>query len=250
MSDKIFLSVVVPAYREVDNIKNGAPQKIISYLKKQKYTWEVLFVDDGSPDKTADLLEDFAKKEKGIRVMRNPHQGKGATVTTGMLAALGATVLFADMDQATPLSEVEKFLPYFSEGYDIVIGSRKGREGAPLIRKVMALGFIILRTLVLRLPFSDTQIGFKAFSYKAAQDIFRSLKIFGQQKKITIAAVKAGFDLEVLYVSRKHGYKIKEVPVLWHHQGTTRVSPLRDSIDGLKDLLLIRWYSLKGEYGK
>lgn len=244
---KPYLSVVIPAYGEADNIKNGAPEIVLSYLNKQKYIWEVIFVDDGSLDKTADLLEQFARKNKDVKVVRNPHQGKGAAVTTGILEAQGEIVLFTDMDQATPLSEVEKFLPWF-KNYDIVIGSRKGREGAPVIRKIMAFGFIILRTLILRLPFKDTQIGFKAFSNKAAQRVFRSLKIFGEQKKIKSAAVKAGFDLEVLFVARKLGFRIKEVPVQWQHQGTMRVNPLRDSIDGLKDLLRIRWNALKGEY--
>lgn len=248
MENKTFLSVVIPAYKEENNINKGTPQKVLSYLKRQKYTWEVLFVDDGSPDKTADLLEKFAKKEKRVRVIKNPHQGKGATVVTGMLAAAGDIVLFTDMDQATPLSEVEKFLPYFSQGYDIVIGSRKGREGAPLIRKIMAFGFVILRTLVLRLPFSDTQVGFKAFRGQVSRAVFKNLKIFGQKREIKTAAVKAGFDLEVLYVARKLGFKIKEVPVAWQHQGSMRVSPLRDSLDGLQDLLRIRWYALKGEY--
>ena len=118
----------------------------------------------------------------------------------------------------------------------------------PLLRKVMAYGFVVLRTLVLRLPFKDTQTGFKAFSREAARKVFTSLKIFGRRGVIKGAAVKAGFDLEFLFVARKLGYKIKEVPVVWHHPGTTRVNPLKDSIEGLKDMLLIRFYALKGSY--
>ena len=246
-NSKTYLSVVVPAYQEEKNIKKGAPDEIVSYLKKQKYSWEIIFVDDGSEDETASLLEKYTKKDDCIRLIKNPHQGKAATVTTGMLASSGDVILFSDMDQATPIREIEKLLPWF-EKYDIVIGSRKGMEGAPIVRKIMAFGFILLRTIVLRLPFNDTQIGFKAFTRKATQDVFKGLRIFGQQKKIKKAAVKAGFDLEVLFVARKLGYKIKEVPVEWHYKGSIRVSPLRDSIDGLKDLLRIRWYALKGDY--
>lgn len=245
---KPHLSIVIPAYDEEQNIKNGAPAKVLTYLKRQKYTWEVIFVDDGSQDQTVYLLEAIAKKDKRVRVIKNQHQGKAATVTTGVLAGNGEIVLFTDMDQSTPIEEIEKFLPFFNKGYDVVIGSRSGRAGAPFIRKLMAWGFVLLRTLVLRLPLKDTQVGFKAFTQSAAQDIFRSLKIFGNQGMIKQAAVKAGFDLEVLYIARKHGYKIKEAPVNWHFQGTMRVSPLRDSIEGLRDLLKIRWYALKGEY--
>lgn len=248
MSNSPYLSIVVPAFNEEVNVKRGVQQKLLDYLIKQNYTWEVLFVDDGSADNTASLLEEFVKKDKRLKLIKNPHQGKAATVMTGMLKAEGEIIMFSDMDQATPLSEVEKILPFFKEGYDIVIGSRSGRAGMPLLRKVMAYGFVILRTIILRLPFKDTQTGFKAFSREAAAKVFTSLKIFGKGGVIKGAAVKAGFDLEFLYVARKLGYKIKEVPVEWHHPGTTRVNPLKDSIEGLKDMLLIRWFSLKGAY--
>lgn len=243
-----YLSVIVPAYNEEENIKKGAPQKVLSYLRKQSYDWELIFVDDGSTDNTASLLAKFERKNKRVHIIKNPHQGKAATVTTGVLAANGKIILFTDMDQATPISEIEKFLPWFGKGFDVVIGSRSGRKGAPPIRKLMSVGFVILRTLILRLPYKDTQTGFKAFTRKAVRDIFGSLKIFGVRKKIKGSAVKAGFDLEVLFVARKHGFKIKEVPVEWVYPGTMRVNPIRDSIEALKDLLLIRWYALKGSY--
>lgn len=243
---KPYLSVIIPAYNEEENIKKGAPRKVLGYLAEQKYSWEVLFVDDGSSDGTAQLLEKYAKHN--IRLIKNPHQGKAATVRTGMLAGLGEIILFTDMDQATPINQVEKFLPYFSQGWDIVIGSRHGRKGAPIVRKLMAMGFVLLRTLFLRLPFSDTQAGFKAFTRASAQKVFRSLVIFGKHNLIRQAAVKAGFDLEFLYVARRLGYKIKEVPVEWNYQGTMRVSPLRDSVESLKDILRIRWHSLLGDY--
>lgn len=250
----IFLSVVIPAYNEAENIKKGAPDKVIAYLKRQEYTWEIVFVDDGSSDNTAELLAKFSDKQKGVRLIRNPHQGKAATVTTGMLRARGNIVLFTDMDQATPIDQIEKFLPYFSSkggsasGWDIVIGTRSGRRGAPLVRKLMATGFVILRTIFLRLPLKDTQAGFKAFTKASAQDVFRNLIIFGKQGLIRQPAVKAGFDLEFLYVARKRGYKIKEVPVEWDYKGSARVSALRDGLDSIKDILRIRWHSLLGHY--
>lgn len=248
MENNLYLSIVIPAYNEEVNVKREVQQSVLEYLLKQEYNWEVLFVDDGSTDNTASLLEKFAIQDNRIKVIRNPHQGKAATVLTGMLEAKGDIIMFSDMDQATPLSEIEKFLPLFDEGYDVVIGSRRGRAGMPLIRKIMAYTFVFLRTIILRLPFNDTQTGFKAFSREPARKIFKSLKIFGQGGVIRGAAVKAGFDLEVLFVARKLGYKIKEVPVEWFHSGTTRVNPIKDSIEGLKDMLLIRFFALRGAY--
>lgn len=245
-----YLSVVIPAYNEEANIKKGAPEQVLSYLRKQKYEWEIIFVDDGSVDKTGKLLEKITEKHKNTRLVKNPHQGKAATVTTGVLAAKGEIILFSDMDQATPVKEIEKFLPWFKNGYDVVIGSRSGRKGAPVIRKLMAWGFTVLRTIILRLPIRDTQTGFKAFRYEVVQDIFGRLKIFSKRGPITGGAVKAGFDLEVLYIARSSGYKIKEVPVEWNYHGTVRVNPIKDSIEGLKDLLWVRWYAVKGEYNK
>lgn len=248
INSKPYLSVVVPAYNEEINIKKGAPDRLISYMKQQSYTWEILFVDDGSSDNTATLLEAYEKNEPRVHLIKNPHQGKAATVTTGVMMANGDIVLFTDTDQATPMKEVEKFLPLFDNGFDVVIGSRTGRAGMPLLRKVMAYGFVFLRTIILRLPFKDTQTGFKAFSKESAHKIFSSLKIFGHGGAIKGAAVKAGFDVEILFVARKLGYKIKEVPVVWLHPGTTRVNPLKDSIEALSDMIRIRWYALKGEY--
>jgi len=249
------LSVVIPAYNEEENIKKKAPDQVIDYLKKQDYSWELLFVDDGSKDKTADLLEKYSKKDKRIYTIRNLHQGKAGTVVTGVLKGKGDIILFTDMDQATPINQIEKFFPFFDrslpagrQGYDIVIGSRRGRRGAPFIRRLMAQVFVVLRTMFLRLPFSDTQAGFKAFTRDAAQDVFRNLIIFGKQNIINQPAVKAGFDLEFLYVARKRGHKIKEVPVDWDYKGSKRVSAIRDGLDSVKDILKIRWYSLRGAY--
>jgi dolichyl-phosphate beta-glucosyltransferase len=248
MSKKIFLSVVIPAYKEERNIKNGALNEVWDYLKKQKYSWEVLIVDDGSPDNTARMAKEFAKKHKGFKALEEPHRGKGGTVIAGMLASKGEIVLFADMDQATPIDQIEKILPKFKEGYDVVIGSRTGRKGAPVLRKLMAVGFAVLRTVILRLPFKDTQCGFKAFNKNAAKEIFRRLKIFNENKKVKGAAVTAGFDLEVLYIARKLSLKIAEASVEWRHVGTERVNPIKDSWEGLIDLFRVRFNALLGKY--
>lgn len=246
---KTFLSVVIPAYNEAYNLRTGVLDSVYDYLAEQTYSWEILFVDDGSTDNTVKIAEDFAKKHKGFFVIKEPHKGKGATVMAGILKAVGEIVVFTDTDQATPIDQLEKILPKFTENYDIVIGSRSGREGAPIIRKVMASGFAILRNVILRLPYKDTQCGFKAFKNAAAKKIFGRLKIFTNQNLAGGASVSAGFDLEVLYVARKLGYKIAEVPVDWHHKEGTKVDPVKDSLEGLRDLLMVRINALQGKYG-
>lgn len=246
--DKIFLSVVIPAYNEEYNLRTGVLDSVYDYLLEQKYSWEILFVDDGSTDGTVRVANEFAKKHKGFTVLKEPHRGKAGTVTAGVLKAKGEIILFTDTDQATPIDQLEKILPKFEKGYDVVIGSRSGREGAPIIRKVMAWGFSFLRLLVLRLPFKDTQCGFKAFKNEPANRIFRKLELFGEKSTTSGASVFAGFDLEVLYVARKLGHKIAEVPVDWHHKEGTKVDPIKDSIEGLKGLLMVRLNALQGKY--
>src|SRR3989338_11112824 len=124
MQTRPFLSIIIPAYNEEPNFEKGTIDQVPRYLEKQDYSWEVLIVDDGSQDQTAELARDFAKKHQNIKVINNPHQGKAETVKTGVLAANGKYILFTDFDQATPIWEIERLLPYFPE-YDIVIGSRQ-----------------------------------------------------------------------------------------------------------------------------
>jgi dolichyl-phosphate beta-glucosyltransferase len=244
-----FLSVVMPAYNEEYNLRTGVLDSVYDYLKEQKYSWEVLFVDDGSTDETVKIAKEFEKKHPNFLVLRQPHRGKGGTITAGVLKARGKIILFTDTDQATPIDQLEKVLPKFKEGFDVVIGSRHGREGAPLTRKAMAYGFSILRFLILRLPFADTQCGFKAFSAPAAGEIFRRLEVFNEGSKSSGASVTAGFDLEVLYVARKLGFKIAEVPVDWHHKEGTKVNPILDSLEGLRGLIMVRLNALQNKYG-
>lgn len=244
------LTIVIPAYNEEKNIRLGALDKVARYLEHKTLDWEVIVVDDGSTDMTKRLLADFVKENKGFYVHFNPHQGKAATVITGMLEAKGDIVLFTDLDQATPLNQLEKILPYFDKGYDVVIGSRnKERQGAPLLRKVMAQGFMFLRSMVLGLSaIVDTQCGFKAFRREVAQDVFKQLKRYGDNHEVSGSMVTAGFDIEVLFVAKRKGYSIKEVPVEWHYVETRRVNPLQDSLQGIVDIAAIRVNAFRGLY--
>ena len=128
-----YLSVIIPSYNEAGNLRKGVLDKIDHYLTRQSYSHEVIIVDDGSDDGSVEFVEKFASENKGFKLIKNNHLGKAGAVTTGMLEAKGEVRLFTDMDQATPIEEVEKLLPFFSEGYDVVIGSRSStRKGSPL----------------------------------------------------------------------------------------------------------------------
>jgi glycosyltransferase involved in cell wall biosynthesis len=248
MQNKFLLSVVIPCYNEENNIRRGVLDSVTTYLDKQPYKSEVIVVDDGSTDKSRQLIKSYILKHPQIQLVENPHQGKAKTVITGMLMARGDNILFTDFDQATPLSEIEKLLPYLKNS-DIVIGSRNNkREGAPFSRIVMARGFMMLRNLILNLGIYDTQCGFKVFKKNAAQTIFKKLKLYKGRKLTIGSSVTAGFDVELLYLSKKLGYRIVEVPVVWNYVETRRVSPLRDSIEGLKDLLRIKIADMSGKY--
>ncbi len=247
---KLKLSVVIPCYNEEQNIRLGALDKVVRYMETLTFPWECLIVDDGSTDASKKLIKEFIKSNSHFRLLERSHQGKAAAVIAGMLATKGELVLFTDLDQATPINQLEKLLPYIDQGYDVVIGSRKGRRaGAPLLRRLMGPGFMLVRNLILGLKgIEDTQCGFKLFKKRAAHDIFGRLKIFTGVMHVSGPRVTAGFDVEVLYVGKKLNFKIKEVPVEWHYVDTRRVSPVMDSWDALIDIIRIKLNSLRGYY--
>ncbi len=246
------LTVVIPAYNETANIQFGALSKVADYLEHQAYRWEVLIVDDGSEDDTATLAEAFAARHEGFSVLRNPHRGKAFTVDTGMRAARGDIVLFSDMDQATPISESAKLLPFFEQGYDVVIGSRgRVRRNAPVWRRLMSSGQILLRNVILGFrDITDTQCGFKAFRRPVIVPVLDGLRVYGQSdvREVQGASVSAGFDVEMLFVAQKLGFRVREVPVDWDYRFSRRVNLLRDSLRGLRELISIRSADLRGEY--
>lgn len=250
MSDGPHLSVIIPAYNEEPNFKKGTINEVPSYLEKQNYTWEILIVDDGSDDQTATLADDFAKKHTNVRVIKNPHQGKAETVKTGVEKARGELILFTDFDQATPIDEVDRLLPFFPQ-YDIVIGSRAlpgaKREKEPFHRHLMGLVFNIVVQIIAVRGIWDTQAGFKMFKSDIAKDLFGHLKVYSKGTKVQGALVTA-FDVELLFIAQKKHYKIKEVAIVWHHVATTRVNPIKDSLRMFRDVVKVRLNDLKGVY--
>lgn len=245
------ISIVIPSYNEMANLQKGTLEKVERYLERKKFDYEVMVVDDGSTDGSLEFVKAFTRENKHFKLIENSHTGKAGAVTVGMLKATKDFVLFTDMDQATPITELEKLLPFISDGYDVVIGSRKTtRRGAPFTRKVMSQGMVMLRSILVGLPqINDTQCGFKLFKKEPAMEVFEKIKKIHQGfRTIHGSSVTAGFDVELLYISVKLGYKIKEVPVDWLYVETRRVSPLLDSIDGLMDLIRIRRNIFKKVY--
>ncbi len=245
---KPYLSIIIPAWNEEESFSKGAMEKVLSYLKTKDFTWELIIVDDGSDDQTLELLKIWAKKENRLKIINNPHMGKAQSVMTGVKKSAGEIILFSDMDQATPLQEFDKLKRHLDDGFDIVIGSRADRKGAPLYRQILAYGMILLRFFILRLPFRDTQCGFKSFKKARAKKIFGVLQKIHPPKVVVGGVVNPGFDVEILYLGRKMGLKIAEVPVAWQYENSKRVRFIKDAIAGVRELLLVRWRSLTNAY--
>ncbi len=248
--EKIKLSVVLPAYNEAANIRLGSIEQVFDYLKNQSYSFEVLIIDDGSSDETLKLIESEIKNKKDFILLKNPHKGKAITVMSGLLASKGEIALFTDMDQATPLDQVEKFFPKFEDGFDVVIGSRHGRRGAPLIRKLAAFVFATIRNLILGLPFNDTQCGFKAFKRHAIDRLIPPLLLQWRDINTSGAAVNAGFDVVILFLAKKMNLKIAEQDVEYHHVGSERVQIIKDSFEAITDILRIKYNDISRKYDK
>ena len=246
-----FLSIVVPVYNEGHRLPDTL-QCILDYLGRQDYTFEVIVVDDGSEDNSVEVTRHCSRGHPELQVIENDHRGKGYTVRTGMLAARGQHVIFTDADLATPIEEVGKVLPLLQDDYDVVIGSREGmgaeRHSEPLHRHLMGRVFNLVVRLLAVGGFQDTQCGFKGFRREVAQDIFSRLRIHGADAGTIEGGSVTAFDVEVLYLARRRGYRIAEVPVAWHYGVNSKVNPLRDSMRMFRDVLQVRLNALRGRY--
>ncbi len=238
------LSIVIPAYNEEKRITETLLD-VDTYLNKQEYDYEIIVVVNGTSDRTFDVVKELeVTKVKKASAINLAVGGKGNAVKRGILdKADGDIIMFMDADNATPISEVEKFLPAFKAGYDVVIGSRylnpeTVKVHQPLYRVVLSRAANLLIQVVAIPGIKDTQLGFKAFTKDAAKNIF---------PLVTIS--RWGFDMEVLTIALKQGYKIKEVALSWTEHGGGHV-PLRAYVESLIDLFKIKWKSLRGDYSK
>ncbi|MEN9327233.1 MAG: hypothetical protein RI947_41 [Candidatus Parcubacteria bacterium] len=247
------ISLIIPCYNEEANLQKGVLDKIGNYTKDNSSFGEVLVVDDGSTDDSASIISaKYSKRFPKFKLIKNKHMGKAFAIMTGIEKATCDSVMFSDMDLATPIEEATKLIREVEKGFDVVIGSRNtNREGAPFSRKLLALGFIWIRNLLIGLRgIKDTQCGFKMFKTTAARTIISKLQVFKDIHVIKTPSVTAGFDLEFLFLARKLKYKIKEVPVIWRHVETKRVTFIKDSLETLRDIVKIKLCDLSHTYDK
>ncbi|MBC8160932.1 MAG: glycosyltransferase family 2 protein [Roseiflexaceae bacterium] len=246
-----YLSIVIPAYNEERRLPTTLRQ-VLGYLAAQPFTSEVIVADDGSTDGTAAIVDRLLPTQPTLRLLRLDHRGKGYTVRAGALAAQGQYVLLCDADMATPITEWQKLAPFFQLGYDVVIGSREGagarRVGEPWYRHVMGRVFNTIVQVVALPGIEDTQCGFKAFTHAAAHDLFSRVQLYGDNARPVVGAAVTAFDVEVLFLARRLGYRIREVPTHWEYGTETKVDPLRDSYRNFRDVLAVRANALLGRY--
>jgi glycosyltransferase involved in cell wall biosynthesis len=247
--EKPFLSVIIPSYNEQSNLKKKLLDATHHYLTKQAYTFELILADDGSTDGTTQALQAFVKSHAHTKLLELKHKGKGPTVKTAMLDATGRYRLYTDFDQSTPIEELQKMLPFFERGYDMAIGSREvqgaAREREPFYRHLMGKGFNFMVKLLTVRGIHDTQCGFKIMTDELVRDIFPKVSITVKPES---DAFTGAFDVELLYLAKKAGYRIAEVPVQWKHVHTQRVSPVKDSLRMLLQLMHIKAAVLLGRY--
>jgi len=230
-------SIVIPAFNEGARILD-ALQSVVACIRASGWSAELIVVNDGSTDGTAQIVREFA-------LIENPsNRGKGYSVRAGLLQALGEVVMFTDADLSAPIEEAERLFAAIEEGADIAIGSRwlkssRQTHRQPLYRQFFGRCFNSLVRTVMGLKFADTQCGFKAFTRDAAQTVFQLMTI-----------ERWGFDPEILFIALKRGYWVVEVPVSWAHDARSRISYLRDGLQMLEEIAIVRWNALRGRYGK
>jgi glycosyltransferase involved in cell wall biosynthesis len=212
----------------------------------------VIVADDGSADGTAGLVERLIERHPSLRLLRLDHRGKGFAVRAGALAARGEYVLLCDADLAVPIEDWEQLQRALTNGYDIAIGSREGlgarRMGEPWYRHLMGRVFNLIVRIVAVGGIQDTQCGFKGLRQTVATDLFQRVRIYGEDAPRVRGAAVTAYDVEVLFLARRRGYRIAEVPVPWRYGTETKVNPLRDTLRCLRDVLTVRWYALRGMY--
>ena len=236
---KNFISIVIPVYNEEKRIGSFL-SSVINYVNKKDFSYEVVIVDDGSRDATTSIVKSLLdeKLPDKYKILKLPvNLGKGAAIRRGMLESNGEYIFFLDADGSTSINEIDHFIPHFSVDYDIYIATRAIKHKAPFKRKIFGYGYIFLANCFLQLRVSDITCGFKCYKRASVQ------KIFSRQKLNNWS-----FDAEDIFVARKHGIKIKEIPVRWVHISGSKVNVLKNIFVCSLDLFRIRFYDIKGKY--
>jgi len=237
-------SIVIPAYNESARIP-ATLASVVNCIRAYEWDAEVIVINDGSTDATADLVRKFALSAPEVRLIENPgNRGKGFSVRAGMLQARGEMVIFTDADLSAPIEEAEWLFVAIEKGADIAIGSRwlerdSQAQSQPLYRQFFGRCFNAVTRIVMGLRFKDTQCGFKAFTREAAQTVFQLQTI-----------ERWGFDPEILFIALKRGLRVAEVSVSWSHDERTRLSYLKDGMKMLEEIAIIRWNAFTGRYDR
>ena len=236
-----FLSVIIPAHNE-ENRLPGTLEQVFHFLEKQSFTSEVIIVENGSADKTLEVAQKFAEAHKNFRVMQS-ERGKGAAVQRGMLEAQGEHLFMCDADLSMPVEEMSKFIPPVLQGFDIAIGSREAkgavRYNEPPYRHLGGRGINFIVQLLILPGLNDTQCGFKCFRADMAKDIFQKQTLHGWS-----------FDIELLHIARRRGYRVQEIPIHWYHFADSKVSALRDAVRMIQDIFRIHANTWRGMYDR
>jgi dolichyl-phosphate beta-glucosyltransferase len=237
-----FLSIVIPAHNEERRLPPTLA-KIDTFLQTQPYQAEVIIVENGSGDRTLEVAKDFAETHPYVHAIQVQARGKGLAVKAGMLAAVGDYRFICDADLSMPIEELTKFLPPNADGYDISIGTREGHEAKrinePEYRHLIGrINNWIIKLTILR-GFEDTQCGFKMFNRTSAEDLFNVQQMAG-----------IGFDIELLFIAQKRGYKIREVPITWYFGTDSRVKLIDDSLGLLREIWEIQRNWRQGRYAR
>ena len=237
-----FLSVIIPAFNEEERIE-ATLEQIVAYLSSGAHSWEVIVADDGSTDNTAALVARRAQGEPRVCLVQAPHGGKGWALRHGMKQAQGEYLFLCDADLSMPIHHLTRFLPPALGEYDVAIGSREvpgaRRFHEPRLRHFQGRVFNAIVRLVAVTGYTDTQCGFKCLRAEAVQPLLPLLRING-----------FAFDVELLFLARKQGLRIAEVPIDWFYRERSRVRFLIDAARMLGELLAIRWNALLGRYRK
>jgi dolichyl-phosphate beta-glucosyltransferase len=217
--------------------------RVLSYVAERGWDAEIIIVNDGSRDDTAEIVRGFVARNPTMRLLENPgNRGKGYSVRHGMLQARGELLLFSDADLSSPIEEAASLFQALAAGADVAIGSRWLRaelqtERQPLYRQLFGRIFNLILRVVLGLNFKDTQCGFKAFNRRAAEAIFPRQRV-----------ERWGFDPELLFLAQSQGLKVVEIPVRWAHDEKSKISPLRDGLRMFLDAVKVRWNAITGKY--
>jgi len=236
-----FLSVIIPAHNEANRLPDTLEQ-VLHFLDAQPFSSEVIVVENGSSDNTLAIAQQFASQHKRVRVLQS-ERGKGAAVKHGMREAKGEYRFMCDADLSMPVEEISKFIPPALKKFDIAIASREAkgavRYNEPRYRHIGGRGINFLIQLLILPGLNDTQCGFKCFRADVAEELFNKQTLSGWS-----------FDIEVLYIARRYGYHILEIPIHWYHDAETKVRALPDAIRMFQDIFRIRANALRGTYKK